>query len=468
MRHGVSLFRLAFVLVLLAATGRLLATPQAPPPATLSMADIEEMMGPIALYPDSLLANVLAASVYPDEITAANDFVKGGGDAAGIEQQAWEAPVKSIAKVPEVLNFLTDNIEWTTAVGEVYVTQSQDVMAAVQSLRAKAKASGALQSSEQMTVVESAPASASAPQTIIIEPAQPEVVYVPQYDPQVVYVEDNDSGDALLGGMIGFGVGLAVGEIFDDDDCDWDCDWDDGCVGWGGNDVDIDRDVNIETGDININSGNTVQGGNRERNTNVQGGDKTNVKGGSQTTNVGREGQKWEPNKQKVDQRQAQTGGKRASDQFVGASNKASGARSRVPTKTSAATSRQPSKPLKANNSKPSITPANQVGGGSGAGANNRSGAGGNAGGNAGRDMSKPAPKPATKAPPSRPAPKPNTPSAAPKPRPTTPSAAPKPKSSGGGKAPSGFSPSSGSSKASSRGASSRGGGGGGGGGRGR
>src|SRR5688572_6596088 len=157
MRHSVSLFRLALILVLLAVTGRLLATPQAPPPESMSMADIEEMMGPIALYPDSLLANVMAASVYPDEITAAQQFVKGGGDAAGIDQQAWESPVKSIAKASEVLDFLAENIEWTTAVGEVDVTQSQDVMTAVQNLRAKAKASGALQSSEQMTVVEGAP-----------------------------------------------------------------------------------------------------------------------------------------------------------------------------------------------------------------------------------------------------------------------------------------------------------------------
>ena len=147
------------------------------PAALLSQADLEEMLGPIALYPDTLLANVLAAAVYPDELVAAHTYIKGGGAPATIDQQPWEAPVQSIAKVPEALNFLVDNIEWTTAIGEAYIAQSQDVMAAVQSLRAKAKAGGALQTSEQMAVVESG-------SNIIIEPSQPDVIYVPQYDPQ--------------------------------------------------------------------------------------------------------------------------------------------------------------------------------------------------------------------------------------------------------------------------------------------
>ncbi|MCI0365459.1 MAG: DUF3300 domain-containing protein [Phycisphaerales bacterium] len=404
---------------------------QSPPPATLmSQADLEEMLGPIALYPDTLLANVLAACVYPDEVATADQYIKGGGSVEGIEEQTWEQPVKSIAKVTEALDFLADNIEWTTAVGEVYIAQSKDVMMAVQSLRAKAKTNGALQSSEQMTVVESG-------SNIVLEPAQPEVIYVPQYNPEVVYVEhhDDDAGDALVGGMIGFGAGLLVGEIFDDDD-DWDCDWDDGCVGWGHNDVDINRDTNIERGDVNINVDN------------------------SKTNNIGREGQKWEPNKQKVEQRQAQTGGKRASDEFRGVSNQSAAARAKVPTKTSAATTREPAKPLKASNAKPAIATDTDRGN---------------------RDLGN-TPKPATSTPPARPAPKPSasprpptpkTPTAAPKPaaRPPTPSA-PKPAAGGGGAAkskPSGFSPNRGSSNASARGASSRGGGGarGGGGGRG-
>jgi len=426
------------------ASANLLAQSPATPPAdNLSQADLEEMLGPIALYPDNLLASVLAASVYPDEITAADQYIKGGGAVDGIDQQTWEDPVKAIAKIPEVLDFLTDNIEWTTAVGEVYIAQSQDVMAAVQSLRAKAKATGALQSSEQMTVVESAPTTAGAPQTIIIESPEPEVVYVPQYNPQTVYVDDDD--DELAAGIIGFGIGITTGAILANN-----CDWYGGCVGWGGGgyhgDIDIERNTNIETGDINIGSGNTVTGGDRTRTT--ERGDRTNVQGGDRTTNnVGREGQKWQPNQQKVSERQAKSGGQRASDQFKGASNKSSAARSKVPTKTSASKTRQPSKPLKANNGKPEVKQAgNRSGDRAGAG----NAGGGDRAGNAGRNT----PKPATKTPPSRPAPKANS---APKARPKTPSSAPKPKANKS----SGFSPSGGSSKASSRGASSRSGGGG-------
>jgi hypothetical protein len=394
----------------LAASG--VSRAQEPPAASMSMADLEEMLGPIALYPDNLLANVLAASVYPDEIMEADKLVKGGAKADAIDQQTWEPPVKSIAKVPEVLDFLVDNIDWTTAIGEVYITQSQDVMTAVQNLRAKAKKNGALESSEQMTVVEEG-------STIVIEQPSPEVVYVPQYNPQVVYVDDDDDLDgAIVGGMIGFGVGLACSEIWDD--CDWDCDWDNDCVGWGNNDVDIERNTNIETGDINIGSGNEI---NR--------GDRTNVKGGDRTTNnIGREGQKWQPNQQKVQERQSKSGGQRASDQFRGASNKSSPSRTKVPTRTSASTNRTPAKPLSAGGSKPALTQPKA--------------------GNRGASAGKPAPRAATNTPPSRPAPK----TSAPRPKPKTPSAAPRPKTSNN--KPSGFSPSRGSSKASSRGASSR------------
>jgi hypothetical protein len=426
----------------------------------LSQADLEEMLGPIALYPDTLLANVLAAGVYPDELVAAHTYIKGGGAPATIDQQPWEAPVQSIAKVPEALNFLVDNIEWTTAIGEAYIAQSQDVMAAVQSLRAKAKAGGALQTSEQMAVVESG-------SNIIIEPSQPDVIYVPQYDPQVVYVDhhdddddDFDGGDALLGGVIGFGAGLAVGEIFDDDDFDWDCDWDGGHVDWD-NDIDVDRDTNIER---NVD---------RNRETNIETGDiNVNVDQSRSANSIGREGQAWQPNNQKVQERKAQTGGASATENFRGVSGQQSAARSKVPTKTSASTTREPAKPVRTNNQAPGVTPASEMNRQRAeAAAAQRPSGGSNGPGGAGAAADRstreaaPArqtPKPATSKPPERPAPKAKPPT--PQNRSAAKTNVPKPKTApprAPSKPPSSFSPSSSSAKASSRGASSRSSGGG-------
>ncbi|MGB7160828.1 MAG: DUF3300 domain-containing protein, partial [Tepidisphaeraceae bacterium] len=252
----------------------------APSADKLSLADLETLLGPVALYPDSLLANVFAAAVYPQEIAAAGAYVKGHGDSAKIAQQGWEPGVQAIAAVPDVLALLADNPDWTGAIGQAYLTQAQDVMTAVQSLRAKAKNNGVLKSNQQMTVVESG-------STIIIESPQPNVVYVPTYDPAVVYVDHGpSSGEVFAAGVIGFGVGLAVGAAFND----YDCDWHGGCVGWGYHgggyhdvDIDIDRDININTGDINVDRSRTNVSGNR----------------------IGNEGAKFEPNVTKVNQARA-------------------------------------------------------------------------------------------------------------------------------------------------------------------
>lgn len=317
MRLDSSFSRIALLVVLLSSVSRVFAAPQnapAAPPEALSMADLEELVGPIALYPDELLANVLAASVYPDELIAAQAFVKGGGTMAQIAEQPWESPVKAMARIPDVLEFLTDNIDWTTAVGQAYIVQSQDLMAAIQLLRTKAKQNGALQSGEQMTVVDDG-------STIIIEPADPQIIYVPDYDPDIVYVDHHDDDDWIAAGFIGFGVGLAIGGCFDDD---FDCDWHGGCVGWGWghNDIDIDSDIDIETGDINIGSGNEINRGDRNRT-------RTN-------NNAGREGQRWQPNANKVDTGAIrQPGGASKLNDFKGASAGGTGA-AKIPKQTSA------------------------------------------------------------------------------------------------------------------------------------
>jgi hypothetical protein len=193
-----------------------------------------------------------------------------GTDAAKIDAQSWEAPVKAVAKVPDAIKMMGQYGDWTRAVGQAYIIQSQDVMTAIQSLRARAQANGALKTSEQQTVT-------SEGDTIIIQPAQPEVIYVPTYSPSVVYAPPPSSGDAVAAGVIGFGVGVAVGAIIANN-CD--CDWHGGCVCWGGGHGDVDIDVNRN---VNIN--------NNFNNTNIS------------NTNVGREGARWEPNQSKASTR---------------------------------------------------------------------------------------------------------------------------------------------------------------------
>lgn len=242
---------------------------QVPGGDRLTPSELEVLLGPIALYPDPLLANVLAAAVYPEEVAEAAKFIAGGGKPEQVDAKPWEAPVKAVAKIPDAIKMMGQYKEWTVALGQAYLIQAKDVMDVVQSLRRKAQASGALQSSPQQKVVVEQ-------QLIYIKPADPEIIYVPSYSSSVVYVDHHDS-DVAAAGVIGFGVGVAAGLIIANN---MDCDYHYGCVsyGWhgGGNDVNISRGGNtINTGDINI--GNTANIGNR----------------------VGNEGNAYAPNKSK-------------------------------------------------------------------------------------------------------------------------------------------------------------------------
>lgn len=243
--------------------------------AALPAEDLQEMLAPIALYPDTLLANMLAAAIYPDEVAAAAQYARDKGNPDRAASQGWEPSVAALVPVPDALYLLADNAEWTAALGQAYVVQSQDVMRAIQDLRARARANGALQSTEQQTVVESG-------DTIIIEQPSPQIIYVPSYNPSVVYAEQQPAeGNRLLAGAISFGVGVAVGAALSDVDCDWNG----GHVCWGGgwnNDVDVDVDI-----DRNVNINNTVN--------------RTDVSVNAARGTAGREGTQWSPNPQKVD-----------------------------------------------------------------------------------------------------------------------------------------------------------------------
>ena len=159
----------------------------APSPAPLSVAQLDVLVAPIALYPDALVAQVLAASANPDQITdaaawlAQNQSLSGTALTQAVDQQPWDPSVKALTEFPSVLNNLAQNLSWTSSLGQAFSYQQSDVMAAVQTMRAKAQAAGTLQSTSQITVTE------PSPNTIVIQPANPQVVYVPQYNPAMVY-----------------------------------------------------------------------------------------------------------------------------------------------------------------------------------------------------------------------------------------------------------------------------------------
>src|SRR6266404_5243873 len=147
---------------------------------------LQQLVAPIALYPDSLVAQILGASTFPDEIVEADRWVQSHpdlkGDALGqaVDQQPWDPSVKALTAFPSVLGNMDKNLSWTSSLGDAYYTQEQDVMDAVQVRRQRAQEAGNLLTTEQQTVT-------SQDSTIIIEPASAEVVYVPEYDPWLVY-----------------------------------------------------------------------------------------------------------------------------------------------------------------------------------------------------------------------------------------------------------------------------------------
>lgn len=148
--------------------------------------ELDQMLAPIALYPDSLLSQVLMAATYPLEVvqaarwSRANPHLKGQDAVRAVEAMDWDPSVKSLVAFPQVLHRMDEQLDWTQRLGEAFLDQEPHVMDAIQGLRQRAERAGGLRSNEQMRVTRQE-------QHIIIEPAQPQVVYVPYYDPAVVY-----------------------------------------------------------------------------------------------------------------------------------------------------------------------------------------------------------------------------------------------------------------------------------------
>src|SRR5215813_4856698 len=151
---------------------------------------LDSLVAPIALYPDPLLAQTLAASTYPLEIVQLqqwlerNKNLKDKALADAVSKQPWDASIQAMAAMPDLVKRLTDDIQWTTDLGNAFLAQQSDVMDAVQRMRQKAQGTGALQTNQQQKVETQ---TVENKQVIVIEQSNPEVVYVPSYNPTVVY-----------------------------------------------------------------------------------------------------------------------------------------------------------------------------------------------------------------------------------------------------------------------------------------
>src|SRR5271165_1202951 len=217
---------------------------QAPPYAQQTSDQLQQLVAPIALYPDSLVAQILAAATFPEQVVVADRWLQAHpdlkGDALGqaVDQQPWDPSVKALTEFPSVLGNMDKNLSWTSSLGDAYYNQGQDVMDAIQVMRQRAQQAGTLKTTPQQTVT-------TQDSTIIVEPANPEVVYVAAYDPWVVY------GDPIVawpgwypypgiwydGPALWFGVGFEIGWFggWGWGWNHWGCDWHDRNVNYNHN-----------------------------------------------------------------------------------------------------------------------------------------------------------------------------------------------------------------------------------------
>jgi hypothetical protein len=215
------------------------AQTQTPTDQQLSEGQIEQLVAPIALYPDPLLTQVLMASTYPLEVIEAarwsqdNSMVKGQALQDAMQSQSWDPSVKALTAVPQTLQMMNDKLDWTQQLGDAFLAQQQDVLAAVQKLRTEAQAAGNLQTTPQQVVTAAtAPADVAASgigQAITIQPVNPDVYYVPVYNPAVVYGSwEYPSYPPLYwsppgfvaSNVVSFAAGVAVGAAIWGQ-CDW-------------------------------------------------------------------------------------------------------------------------------------------------------------------------------------------------------------------------------------------------------
>jgi len=249
--------------------------------------ELYQLVAPIALFPDNLIAQVLAGSTYPDQIESAetwlkqNPALKGADLMQAINEQPWDVSVKGLTQFPDVLGQMGSNLSWTSALGDAYFNTPQDVMNSIQVMRQRSSQAGNLKSTPQQTVTtetaapppqpQSSPDQPltvvqAPPQTIVIQPAQPDVVYVPSYNPTVVYgapvavypgyvaPPPPSSGELVATGLISFGLGMAVGAAMNNNCCGWG--WNSWGAGWHNSTVVYNRNTYVSTSNTFVNRNN--------------------------------------------------------------------------------------------------------------------------------------------------------------------------------------------------------------------
>jgi Protein of unknown function (DUF3300) len=193
-------------------------TPPAPAYSAESPEELEQLVAPIALYPDSLVAQILAASTFPSQVVEADRWLQGNpglsGDALAqaVNGEPWDESVKALTAFPAVLGNMDQNLSWTSSLGDAYYNQPQDVMAAIQTMRERAQAAGTLESNPQQAVTTDG-------SDIVIDPVSPDTVYVPAYDPWLVYGAAIAAwpgwyaypGIWFAGPSLSFAVGIPIG-----------------------------------------------------------------------------------------------------------------------------------------------------------------------------------------------------------------------------------------------------------------
>lgn len=189
-----------------AQTPESLAGPEVP---LRSPEELDQMLAPIALFPDPLLAAILPASTLPVEIVLANRYLMNGGAPEEADQQGWDSSVVALVWYPSILQWMDDNLPWTTALGQAFLAQPQDVFDAIQRLRARAQALGNLPTTPEQAVVND-----NGPLEIL--PATPDVVCLPHYQPQIVYCQSAWGGAA----PVHFEAGVHLGHWLHHD-IDW-------------------------------------------------------------------------------------------------------------------------------------------------------------------------------------------------------------------------------------------------------
>jgi len=228
-------------------------------PAAGSQQEKDELLAPIALYPDALLSQVLMASTYPLEVVEAARWQKSNASLkdkeleAALEKQSWDASVKALATVPQVLTMMNEKLDWTTKLGDAFLADQEGMLKTVQSLRKKADQAGNLKDTKEMSVKKETENNV---QIIKIEQPNPQTVYVPTYNPATVYgtwwysypppYYYYPPGYVYGGAGLAFASGVFWGAAIA------------GGIGWGNNEININRNTNINTGNRN-----NVQGGNK-------------------------------------------------------------------------------------------------------------------------------------------------------------------------------------------------------------